>query len=115
MSENAQEPTLERKPLGWASYLVMGLAGLFYAYAIWNAIFHLIQMAHLGLNPTGWFTLVFAVVFPALVYLGALAVGRRRGVLGVSVALLAGLGLVAVFWLDVIGYSVLNPAALLTA
>lgn len=91
--------------MGWVSYLVMGLAGLLYAYAIWNAIWYLIQMAGFGLNVTGWITLVFAVVFPALVYLGAVAIGRRRRAGELTLAMLAGLGLVAVFWLNVIGYA----------
>jgi len=98
----------------WLTLLVLGLAGLLYAYAVWNAIAHLFALAQLGLNGTGWFTLLFAVFFPALVYVAAIAICRRRNVGELSLVLLAGLGLVAVFWLDVVGYTALNLSSLLT-
>lgn len=98
----------------WLSGLVLGLAGLLYAYAIWNAIAHLVSMAQSGLTGIGWVTLVFGVVFPAIVFVFAYAIGRRRGVGELALVLLAGLGIVAVFWLSLIGYSILNMSDLVT-
>ncbi|ALX66851.1 hypothetical protein [Microbacterium sp. XT11] len=97
----------------WLVGLVLGLFGLFYAYAVWNAVAHLISMAApSGLTGLGWVTLLFGVVFPALVFAFALAIGRRRRVGELSLVLLAGLGIVAVFWLSLLGYSVLNLSEL---
>jgi hypothetical protein len=41
-----------------------------------------------------------------------LLIGRRRKLGEYSLVLLAGLALVAVFWLDLIGYSILNMSDL---
>lgn len=89
----------------WITGLVLGLAGLFYAYAVWNAVAHLIQMAQGGLSGAGWVTLVFGVAFPAIVFVFAYAIGRRRKAGELALALLAGLGIVAVFWLCVLSLS----------
>ncbi len=99
----------------WLSFLVIGLAGLFYAYAVWNAVAHLIAMARDGLTAMGWGTLGFGVVFPALAFVLALAVGRRRNAGELSLVMLTGLGVVAVLWQSLIGYSFLNMDALVTA
>lgn len=89
----------------WLSGLVLGLAGLFYAYAIWNAVAHLITMAQVGLSGIGWATLLFGVVFPAIVFVFAYLIGRRRSAGELALVLLAGLGIVAVFWLSLLAYS----------
>lgn len=100
----------------WLSALVLGLAGLFYAYAIWNAVAHMVSMGQgTGLTGLGWVTLGFGVVFPALVFVFAYVIGRRRRAAELGLVLLAGLGVVAVFWLSLIGYSVLNMADLVNA
>jgi len=97
----------------WLVGLVVGVAGLFYAYAVWNAIAHLVTMATPdGLSGIGWITLLFGVVFPAIVFVLAYAIGRRRRVGELSLVLLAGSGIVAVFWLSLVGYSVLNMDSL---
>lgn len=92
----------------WLAGLVIGLSGLFYAYAVWNAVAHLVTLARDGLTVTGWVTLLFGVVFPAFVFAIAYAVGRRRHVGELAMVMLAGLGIVAVFWMSLLGYSVLN-------
>ena len=38
----------------WLSAVVLGLAGLFYAYAIWNAVAHVISMAQNGLTAVSY-------------------------------------------------------------
>lgn len=96
----------------WLALTVTGLAGLFYAYAVWNAIAHLISMAQSGLTAVGWATLGFGVVLPAIVFAFAVAIGRRRRLGEYALVLLAGLSLVAVFWLNLIGYSILNMSDL---
>lgn len=93
----------------WLVGLVIGLAGLFYAYAVWNAVAHLITMAQGGLTGAGWATLLFGVVFPAIVFGFAFVIGRRRRVGELALAFLAGLGIVAVFWLSLIALSLTLP------
>lgn len=95
----------------WLVGLVIGLAGLFYAYAVWNAVAHLITMAQTGLTGGGWATLLFGVVFPAIVFAFAFAIGRRRGVGELALVFLAGLGIVAVFWMSLIALSLTLPSA----
>lgn len=99
----------------WLSAVVLGIAGLFYAYAVWNAVAHLISMAHSGLTGIGWVTLLFGVVFPVIVFVFAYGIGRRRRAGELALVLLAGLGVVAVFWLSLIGYSILNLSELVTS
>ncbi|MBE7954338.1 hypothetical protein [Microbacterium oxydans] len=95
----------------WLIGLVTGLAGLFYAYAVWNAVAHLIAMAQTGLTGGGWATLLFGVVFPAIVFAFAYAIGRRRTVGELALVFLAGLGVVAVFWMSLIALSLTMPSA----
>ncbi|AZS40744.1 MULTISPECIES: hypothetical protein [Microbacterium] len=95
----------------WLIGLVTGLAGLFYAYAVWNAVAHLITMAQTGLTGGGWATLLFGVVFPAIVFVFAYVIGRRRTVGELALVFLAGLGVVAVFWMSLIALSLTMPSA----
>lgn len=95
----------------WAVGAVLGIAGLLYAYAVWNAVAHLINMARTGLTGSGWITLLFGVVFPVIVFVFAFLVGRRRRVGELALSLLAGLGIVAVFWMSLIALSLTLPSA----
>lgn len=95
----------------WLVGLVIGLAGLFYAYAVWNAVAHLITMAQTGLTGGGWATLLFGVAFPGIVFAFAYAIGRRRQVGELALVFLAGLGIVAVFWMSLIALSLTLPSA----
>lgn len=110
MTETQTTPTSAGSPR-WLVGLVIGLAGLFYAYAVWNAVAHLITMAQTGLTGTGWATLLFGVVFPAVVFVFAYVIGRRRPVGELALSFLAGLGIVAVFWLSFIALSLTLPSA----
>ena len=106
-------PSVSPRPgLGIVKAIVLGLAGLFYAYAVWNAVAYLVTVAQYGLNAYGWFVLIFSVVFPILVFVAAYALGRRRSVIEFAVGLLAGLALVAVFWMNVVALSALNFGSL---
>ena len=99
----------------WAIATISGAFGLFYAYVVWNAATLLAYQASgvLGLNVIGWIVLGLAVVFPILVFALAFAVGWRRAALPFAVILVAGLALVAVFWLNVLAYAYANGADLL--
>ncbi|MGM7677952.1 hypothetical protein [Microbacterium sp. A94] len=98
--------------LGLGKTIIIGLAGLFYAYGVWNAVAYLAAVAGFGLNAYGWFVLIFSVLFPILVFAAAYASGRRRSAAELSITLIAGLGLVAVFWMNVVALSTLNFASL---
>jgi len=98
----------------WLVATISGGFGLFYAYAVWNALGNLVEAAPLGLNALGWFLWVFATVFPILVFGFAFAVGFRLPALHFALVLLTGLALTAVFWLNVVAYTTTNTASLLS-
>lgn len=115
MSEQTADertPHEQRQSLGILKTIILGLAGLFYAYGVWNAIAYLVTVAQFGLNAYGWFVLILSVLFPVLVFAGAFALARRRSALEFAVVLLAGLALVAVFWMNVVALSALNISSL---
>lgn len=102
----------------WLVATISGILGLFYAYAVWNAIGNLIETVgflgdnDLSLNALGWLVWIFAAVFPLLVWAGAFAIGFRRPAHELFLVMLTGLGLVAVFWLNVVAYTTLNTSSL---
>ncbi|WP_109210667.1 MULTISPECIES: hypothetical protein [Microbacterium] len=98
----------------WLVATIAAAFGLFYAYAVWNAVAFLIQQATgmLGLNALGWGVLLFAVAFPIIVFAVALGVGMRRPPGHLAVILLTGLGLVAIFWLNVVAYALAYGSSL---
>ena len=122
-AEKTQQKTADgavntRKPRimpTWAIVTISVIFGLFYAYFVWNAIDFLITQATgtLSLNGYGWFVLLFAVVFPLIAFGIAFAIGWRRVWWEFGLVLLSGLGVVAVFWLDVLAYSATNGASML--
>ncbi len=99
----------------WLIVTIAGFLGLFYAYAVWNALAFLISQATgpLGLNGYGWFVLLLPVILPFVVFGGAFAIGYRRPAHQLLLSMLTGLALVAVFWLDVVGYAAVAGASLL--
>jgi len=88
----------------WATAVIAGAFGLFYAYMVWNAVAFLVDRAS-RLYPLGWTVLLLAVVMPILVFAGAFALGQRRRAWQFALLMLTGLGLVCVFWLNVLAYS----------
>jgi hypothetical protein len=99
----------------WLVVTISALFGLFYAYAVWNAVAFLVTQANgpLGLNGYGWFVLLLPVVFPLVAFAVAFRVGYRRKAYEFALVLLAGLALVAVFWLDIVAYAAAYGAQLL--
>ena len=89
----------------WIFYTLLGVFGLLYAYAIWNAIAYMIPLVGLAVGATTWVALILAIILPAVIYVVSIALTRRRRLGAVALVLLAGLSLVAVFWLDVVGYT----------
>ncbi|WP_137844852.1 bacitracin resistance protein [Microbacterium sp. 2FI] len=103
----------------WLVATIAALVGLFYAYAVWNAIGNLVETlrvfgdAGLTLNALGWFIWIFAALFPLIVWAAAFALGHRRAPHELLLVMLTGLALVAVFWLNVVAYTTLNSASFL--
>lgn len=99
----------------WVIVTIAGAFGLFYAYAVWNAVAFLVSQATgpLGINGYGWFVLLLPVVLPIVVFAGAFALGWRRRALPFAAILLTGLALVSVFWLDIVAYSAVYGGSLL--
>jgi len=99
----------------WLIAPIAGFFGLFYAYAVWNAVAFLISQATgpLGLNGGGWALLLTAIAFPIVVFALAFAIGWKRRAGAFALIMLAGLGIVAVFWMNVIAYAAVYGASLL--
>jgi hypothetical protein len=116
MSDQATDASAStaRKNPTWLVATIAGVFGLFYAYAVWNALGNLIQAAPLGMNALGWFLWIFATLFPILVFGVAFALGFRRPAGTFALIMLTGLALTAVFWLDVVAYTTTNTSSLLS-
>ncbi|MGC5170999.1 bacitracin resistance protein [Microbacterium sp. DT81.1] len=115
MSDTTVDAAAPRRTPTWLVATIAGAFGLFYAYAVWNALGNLVQAAGLptGMNGLGWFVWIFAVAFPILVFAAAFAFGYKRPPHHFFLLLLTGLALVAVVWLDVVAYTTLYTASLL--
>ena len=122
MSDPAADPAASVPAKGktptWLVATISGLAGLFYAYAVWNAVGNLIQTigfygeAGMSLNALGWAVWLFAALFPLLVWGGAFALAYRRAAHELLLVMVTGLALVAVFWLNVVAFTTLNTTSL---
>ncbi|MDT3331120.1 hypothetical protein Q9S78_10590 [Microbacterium sp. KSW-18] len=106
-------PTVRRSPSALRA-TVAGVFGLFYAYAVWTAVAFLVAQATAveGLTGAGWAFLLFPVVFPIIVFVAGVVLGRRRPLLHLAAILLVGLGLVGVFWLNVLTFAITNGNSL---
>lgn len=122
MSGDAVAPETANVPRRTPTWLVTTIAGgfgLFYAYAVWNALGNLIQSVQFAgengfvLSPIGWVIWILAVIFPIAAFAAAFAIGYRRPAHHLILVLLTGLALTAVFWLNVVAYTELNYASLL--
>ena len=67
----------------------------------------------LGLNGGGWALLLTAIAFPVVVFALAFAIGWKRRAGAFALIMLSGLGIVAVFWMNVIAYAAFYGASLL--
>lgn len=115
MSTPTADAATPRRTPTWVVVTVSVFFGLFYAYAVWNALAFLVLQATgpLGLNGYGWFMLLLPVAFPLVAFGVAFRLGHRRRPDVFALVLITGLALVAVFWLDVVAYAAVNGASLL--
>jgi hypothetical protein len=104
-------PVRTQRTPTWILVAIGGFFALFYAYALWQAVGNTVQAAQIGLNGLGWFIWIFAILFPVIAFAVSFALSYRRSVAVYTLVLLTGLGLVAVFWLNVIAYTSLNTSA----
>lgn len=108
------EHVIRTKSPVWLVAVVAATAGLLYAYAVWSSIWVLIQQTQAStLNGTGWVVLFLPILFPVLVFGGTVAFGFRRRWWEFALLLLAGLGLVAVFWMNILAYLIFSGSSLL--
>lgn len=108
MTTNASAPSRTRALPTWLIVAISVVFGLFYAYFVWNAVGFLSQAASGAqpLNAYGWFVLLLSVVFPLIAFGVAFAVGWRRTWWAFALVLITGLCVVAVFWLNILTYTV---------
>lgn len=98
-----------RTPAVWKVATVAGAFGLFYAYAVWAAVPLLITPSP-ARTAVGWVAVIAAVALPILIFAGAFALGWRRRSGAFAMVLLAGLGLAAVFFLNVLSFALTSGA-----
>ncbi|WP_324011534.1 hypothetical protein [Microbacterium sp. JZ37] len=109
--------TQERRTPGWLVAVVAGAFALLYAYAVWSAITYLVTLVQttsaqgISLSAVAWGVLLLAVLVPIAAFAIAFGLGRTRGIGWLAVALLAGLAVTAVFWLDMQAFTS-NPSNL---
>ena len=89
-----------RTPL-WLDVALAALFGLFFAYDVWEVVGSIVQLNGLGLgfSAIGWVLLVVALLAPVVSFVGAFALGRRRGVVAKAALYLAGLAVSAALFL----------------
>jgi hypothetical protein len=118
MSELTQDAAASasgsRRMPTWAVVAIAAFFGLFYAYALWNALAFLISRATdaFGLNGYGWFVLILPILFPAAAFAVAFWLGHLRRWWEFALTMLAGLALVSVFWLNVLAYAAVFGASM---
>jgi hypothetical protein len=98
----------------WVTVAIAAFLGLFYAYAVWNALAFLISRATdaSGLNGYGWFVLILPVVFPLVAFAVAFRLGYLRRWWQFALTMLTGLALVSVFWLNILAHAYVSGEAM---
>lgn len=99
----------------WLRWAVSAVFGLMYSYFIWLAFFSL-QLMSSGvqpLNALGWTVTILPVVFPAVAWVAAFLLGRRRRVWQLALLFVVGLCLTAVFWINIINMQATQSATFL--
>ena len=80
---------------GWPSIVVVVVAGVLYAYVLWNAIGNLVNLPKALGSLTPWWLLILDVAVPVAAFVAAFLLGRRTGLAARSVFFLVGLAVVA--------------------
>lgn len=112
MTTDAPAPARRTLMPTWVIAAIGVFFGLFYAFAVWQAVGNTIAVAGL-LNALGWFVWLFAIAFPLIVFGAAFALSYRRRATVFALVLLTGLTVVGVFWLNLLAYTVTNTASLI--
>ncbi|SFR39271.1 hypothetical protein SAMN04488591_0955 [Microbacterium azadirachtae] len=66
MSAETMTTVDPRRPR-WILYTLLGVFGLLYAYAVWNAVAYMIPLVGMALDATTWVALVLAIAMPVIV------------------------------------------------
>ena len=104
MTETTTTAAPRRNPT-WLVATIAGFFGLFYAYAVWNAIAFMAAQSGDGTGLQDWAALILDIAFPILAFAAAFAIGYRRKLWEFALVMLVGLALTAVVWLNVIAYA----------
>jgi hypothetical protein len=105
-AEQRREPAAPR--LSRLTIATAVVFGLFYAYDVWEAFGNLLQLPqlykanNLDTAAVPWALLIAGVAAPIVIYVVALLVARRQGLLGRCVILFVGLAVVAALSLAII-------------
>lgn len=92
----------------WLRWAVAAFFGLIYAFAIWSAVFAWTQwtanLTTAGGKISTYGTVMFLlpVIFPAIVWVAAFIIGRRRRVWQLALLYVAGICLLSVFWINIV-------------
>lgn len=97
-----------RRTPTWLRVAVAAGVGLFYAYLVWSGVELLVRQATgpLGLNGLGWTVHLLAVIVPLVIFGTAFGLGHRRPAGEFALILVAGLGLAAAFWINILAYAI---------
>lgn len=118
MTARNEAPTVTTAGAGsWLRWATSIVFGLLYTYFIWAAVAALALAAagSSGLNAQGWLVFLLPVIFPAAVFIAAFVFARRMRVWQLAIVFVAGLALVAVFWLNVVTFQITSGTSLLAS
>ncbi|MEJ1230942.1 MAG: hypothetical protein WDM88_10530 [Galbitalea sp.] len=94
-TDTTTEHRAPRSRYGWPSIAVAVVAGVLYAYVLWNAIGNLISLPKALGDATPWWLLIVGVAVPVVAYLAAFLLGRRHSLLPRALFFLIGLTVIA--------------------
>jgi hypothetical protein len=94
-TETEPETNRAKVRYGWLSIVVAVVAGLLYAYVLWNAIGNLINLPKALGALTPWWLLILDIAVPVVAFVVAFLLGRRSSVGARSLFFLIGLAIVA--------------------
>lgn len=115
MSTDALAPGATRRdpqPL-WLQVAIAVIFGLFFAYDVWEVVQSaLVLTVGLGVTFTalGWVILAIAALAPIVLFVGAFAISRRRGVLVTLLAYATGLAASAAVFLSLSALLQVTPS-----
>ncbi len=109
--ENETRTSSATRTPRWILATMIGFFGLLYAFAVWNGVGQLIVQTQslaavdLSLSLVGWIVWILTIALPIVIFAIVVSLGRKAGAGRLALLLVAGLSIVAVFWLDVLAYA----------